>query len=473
MGNSLQFILPELVLITFAVAAALISVFLKNKKGLDLFVLSGVVLSGAFLSQSFDVPKSLFMNMLVNDGYSFFFKALILAMTAAVVLISMDYRNVPDDSRGEYYFFLLSMSASMLLAVSSRNLIMMYLALEAVSLMSYISAGYLRKDSLSSEAGVKYFLFGAFSTAVTLYGISLFYGLVGTLDLGLFAQVKWANIAWNPAFILSLILILAGFGFKCSLVPFHMWTPDVYEGAPTPVAGFFSVAPKAMGFALMLRVFVQYLGAEFTQWTAIAAALAVVTMTVGNLAALSQTNIKRLLAYSTIAQAGYMLVGLAIPTTQGIWAILFYLIIYGMTNLGAFAGVVAAGNITKSDSLESYSGLVRKDPFLAVALMISFLSLAGLPPLAGFLAKLFIISTAINTHFINLAVIIVLNSVIALFYYMRVIKVMFLNEPKDAGATPVSTMMGVRLVLAAVVCLNIVWGVWPQPLFEWLTQILR
>ncbi|HLF17430.1 MAG TPA: NADH-quinone oxidoreductase subunit N [Candidatus Omnitrophota bacterium] len=472
MNVNLQFIVPELVLTGFALLVCLGSVLFKNKKILDLIALAGVLLAGAFLPLSFQSPHFVFSQMLVNDGFSVFFRTVILGMTGLMVLMTMAYRDLDEEDRGEYHFFVLSIAVSMLLAVSSNNLVMIYLSLEAVSLMSYILAGYLKREAFSSEAGVKYFLFGAVSTGVTLYGISLIYGLFGTLDLSLLVnQMAQAEVSGNPLFILALLLVLAGFGFKCSLVPFHMWTPDVYQGAPTPAAAFFSVAPKAMGFAFLLRVFVQGIGENFLSWPIIAVVMAVATMTIGNITALTQTNIKRLLAYSTIAQAGYMLVGLAIPTPDGLKAILFYIFIYGLMNLGAFAGVIAAYNIIKSDAIESYSGLYKRAPLLAVTLAICLLSLAGLPPLAGFLAKFFIIATAVQAHFIGLAIIIVINSVIAFYYYVRIIKCMFLDAPREfSSASPSFVSSFVLLSL----CLAIAFlGVWPHPLLHWLGSLLN
>ena len=469
-AQGLQFISPELLLTAVALVVGLGSVLFKDKRALDFLALVGVVFAIGLLPHSTRTSVTVFSNMLVNDGFSLFFKTVILGMAALVILMSMGYRSLDEDDRGEYYFFLLAMTVSMLLAVSSQNLVMIYLTLEGVSLMSYIMAGYLKRDSFSSEAGIKYFLFGALSTAITLYGISLIYGLFGTLDLALISHVIRPEIAQQPIFIIAALLVLAGFGFKCSLVPFHMWTPDVYEGAPTPVAAFFSVAPKAMGFAFILRVFVQCFGAGFLQWSTVGVAMAVVTMIVGNVVALSQNNMKRLLAYSTIAQAGYMLVGLAIPTPDGIKAVLFYIFIYGLMNLGAFAAVIAVSNGVKSEKIDDYAGLYQKDSFLAIVLAVCLLSLAGLPPLAGFLAKFFIIAAAVQAKFVAVAVILVVNSVIALYYYVRVVKVMFLTETKNPSSLPQSA--GIRLALVVILCGNIAFGVWPHPILEWLSRIV-
>jgi NADH-quinone oxidoreductase subunit N len=333
-------------------------------------------------------------------------------------------------------------------------------------------AGYLKRDIFSSEAGVKYFLFGALSTGVMLYGISLIYGMAGTLSLDtmfsdqFFKSAPGHQVVQLPV-LLALTLVLVGLGFKCSLVPFHMWTPDVYEGAPTPVSALFSVGPKAVGFALILRIFVQY----FVPMPL--SIIAVLTMTIGNVIALSQNNIKRLLAYSTIAQAGYILVGLAIGNAAGIQATLFYLLVYTLMNLGAFGAAIAIFNSIKSDNLADYAGFYKRDPFTAVVLTVSLLSLAGIPPLAGFLAKFFILSAAVEAGSISLAIIIVLNSVIAFYYYIRIVKYMFLSEPNDKTVTASEKSPALQFALLLTMIANVVIGVWPHPVINWLASLLK
>src|SRR3989338_7548814 len=266
--QNIQYIFPEIILTLFALGSLVGGAFFPNKKVLGIFAFLGIGVSAIFLPLSFDAGASFFSGMLINDGFSIFFKTVILLISALIILFSIGYKDLKEDA-GEYYFFVLSIAVSMLLAAASNNLLMIYIALEGISILSYIMAGYLKRDIFSSEAGLKYFLFGAVSTGGTLYGVSLIYGLFGTLDLSLIAQELNMRAVSQPALFLSLILVLAGFSFKCSLVPFHMWTPDVYQGAPTPVAALFSVGPKAVGFAFLLRVFVLTFPADSLPWVAV------------------------------------------------------------------------------------------------------------------------------------------------------------------------------------------------------------
>ena len=477
--NNLQFIYPELVLFTAALIALMGGVFTRSRNFGGVVALLGIAAAAFLLPSSLQAGPGIFANMLTGDSFAVFFRWSILLVAAIVTLIAMGYREVDEADASEFYFFLLSVTVSMMLAVASKNLMMVYIAIEAISILSYIMAGYLKRDVFSSEAGVKYFLFGALSTGVMLYGISLVYGLFGTLDLNLILGAMQAGAVNSLAIFVSFSLILVGLGFKCSLAPFHMWTPDVYEGAPTPVSALFSVGPKAVGFALILRIFVLNI---FPQWPALAIVIAIATMTIGNIIALSQTNIKRLLAYSTIAQAGYILVGLVVPSGAGIQATLFYIFVYILMNLGAFAGAVAIYNAIKSDNIADYAGYYKKDPFTAIALTISLLSLAGIPPLAGFLAKFFILAAAVQTGLITLAVIIAINSVIAFYYYIRIVKYMFFQQPTGSAVdaserseqsvrSTKSSALQVALLVTMVA--SVVIGIWPHPIMNWLTSLLN
>lgn len=450
----------------------LAGVFTRGKNILGALTLVGVLVSAYLLPASFKSAPLVLSNMLANDSFSAFFRVIILLIAAMTTLLSMGFKSLDSDDLGEYWFFLLSLTIAMMIAVSSNNLMMIYIALEGVSLISYIMAGYLKRDILSSEAGTKYFLFGALSTGITLYGVSLVYGLFGTLDLSVIVQSLPAQIVTHQAAILlALALVIVGFCFKCSLVPFHMWTPDVYEGAPTPVAALLSVGPKAVGFAFILRVFVLNFQGAIIPWAFFAGAIAAVTMTLGNIFAVTQNNIKRLLAYSTIAQAGYIFVGLAAAGAAGIQSTLFYLFIYTIMNLGAFAVVIIVSNAIQSEAIDGYAGLYKKDPFSAIALTVSLLSLGGIPPLAGFLAKFFILAAAVEAKLVILALIMVINSVVALYYYVRIVKFMFLNEPKDTN--PILVAPTLRLVLIATLLGNIVIGIYPHPVLGWLSGLLH
>ncbi len=449
--------------------------------------LAGLILAAFVLPASFNAGPAAFSGMLVNDGLAMIFRPILILAAGMIILLSLGDKNLPAEDGPEYYFFLLVATVSMLLAVAANNLMMIYIALESISIVSYIMAGFLKRDVFSSEAGVKYFLFGALSTGITLYGISLIYGLFGTLDLNLIREILAAGEVNHLALSVALVLALVGFAFKCSLVPFHMWTPDVYQGAPTPVAAFFSVAPKAVGFAFFLRVFVENFQGVFSYWTPLAGFMALLTMTIGNIAALKQENVKRLLAYSTIAQAGYIFVGLAVGTPEGIKATLYYIFIYTLMNLGAFGCVIAVANTIKSDRIEDYAGLYKREPLLAIVLTVSLLSLAGIPPLAGFLAKFFILASAVEAKYVLLAVAVVLNSVIALYYYAKIIKVMFLDEPKPLMVAPTDfskndgsqcwplacRTVAVQLVLMGTLIANLFLGLWPHPIIGWLTNLLH
>ena len=469
MLQSLWFISPEVVLLLTAFVVLVGGAWKARKMFLGSIAFLGFVLSALLVPLSLQAGGYLFYSMLVNDGFSLFFRGIILIMGAMTVLLSMGYEELEEADGGEYYFFVLILTLAMMLAVSTKNLMMMYLSLETVSIISYIMAGYLKRDAFSSEAGIKYFLFGVLSTGISLYGVSLLYGIFGTLDLNVITAHLVTNSFSGAAVMLSAALVLAGFGFKCSLFPFHMWTPDVYQGAPTPVAAFFSVGPKAMGFAFLLRVFVEVFQGVLPGWLSVVTLIAVMTMFVGNLTALGQTHIKRLLAYSTIAQAGYILIGLIAGTAAGIKAVLFYLFVYALMNLGAFGAVIMAYRLVKSDEIEDYAGLYKKDPFTAVALAVCLLSLAGIPPLAGFLAKFFILAAAIEAKLFSLVIIALANSVIALYYYVKVIKYMFLRPAQNMSVSSQSPAL--KAALLVTVALNIILGVWPHFVISWLSKI--
>jgi NADH-quinone oxidoreductase subunit N len=332
------------------------------------------------------------------------------------------------------------------LMAASADLIMLYLAIETTSIGLYALAGFLREDAKSAESGLKYFLFGAFTSTVMLYGFSLLYGFTGETNLYL---IGGALLDYQVGVIvLPLLLVLIGFGFKTSLVPFHFWAPDVYEGAPTPVTAFLSVASKAAGFAVLIRVLLSVFPEVQDIWQPLLMAIAVLTMTLGNVVALTQRNIKRLLAYSSIAQAGYILLGLAAysPTSpDGLAATMYYLGMYTITNLIAFGVIVLVTRITGSDEIADFSGLSRRAPGLALALLIAFLSLGGIPPLAGFLGKFYLFTALIeqygataNVYFLVLLIIAIANAIVSLYYYLVVLKVVYLNPPRDEATYPVS-----------------------------------
>jgi proton-translocating NADH-quinone oxidoreductase chain N len=355
----------------------------------------------------------------------------------------------------------------MMLAVSANNLLMVYLTVEAVSLLSYVLAGFLKHEEPSSEAGLKYFLFGALATGIMLYGISFLYGIFGTLDFGSILTVIGQEPTKILILVLALIFLFVGLCFKCGLAPFHMWIPDVYQGAPTPVTALLSVGPKAVGFALLIRLFSHGFSAVMPQWILLTSCLAVASMSIGNILAIPQTNIKRLLAYSSIAQAGYIAVGLAVGSVASLKALIFYVIVYALMNLVAFGCVILNFRSVKSDEIADYAGLYKKDPVGALCMTLALLSLAGIPPLAGFWGKFLILSAAVEKHFYVLAIVLILNSLVAVYYYLRIVKVMYLSEPKTLEKPAKPFVFGLALVGGAA-CI-VAFGIFPHLVFNWIS----
>ncbi|MDP2942496.1 MAG: NADH-quinone oxidoreductase subunit N [Candidatus Omnitrophota bacterium] len=468
--ESVRYILPEIILTGFALASLILGLFIKKKGFLGALCLAGILLAVLSLQESYKAASPLFSGMLLNDSFSEFFKEISLLVAGLIILISMGYRPFSGEDSGEYYFLLLTVAVAMMFAVSSNNLIMIYIALEAVSLISYILVGFLKRDVLSSEGALKYFLFGALSTGIMLYGISFIYGLFGTTDLSAISAALEAGDVNNFTAFISLVLILAGLCFKCALVPFHMWVPDAYQGAPTPIAAFISSGPKAIGFAILIRIFLKNFFPLFPNWVDIITVISILTMTAGNLIAISQDNIKRMLGYSSIAQAGYILIGFAVGTPLGVEGSLLYILAYVLMNLGAFGCVVLVSNSIKSDEIKDYAGLYKKDPAIAFMLTLFLLSLAGIPPLAGFLGKFLVFAAAIESRFILLAVAGVINSVVALYYYVRVVKFMYLDEPRTFEAQPRPISLQIALIVALAGILIV--GLFPLPFLDWIAASL-
>lgn len=390
----------------------------------------------------------IFGGMLRHDMMAFIFRVLFLFSGMVVALISMDSPTI--GKQGEYYVVLVAAVLGMNLMAASADLIMLYLAVETTSIALYALAGFLREDSKSAESGLKYFLFGAFTSTIMLYGFSLLYGFTGQTNLYAIGEALTVSAFPASTILFPLFMILVGLGFKISAVPFHFWAPDVYEGAPTPITAFLSVASKAAGFAVLIRVLMAAFPAQAEVWVQIIAALSAVTMTVGNLIALTQKNIKRLLAYSSIAQAGYILMGLAAFSGEGAAATLFYLGMYTLTNLAAFGAIVMVARISGSEAIADFSGLSRRAPGLALVLLVAFLSLGGIPPLAGFFGKFYLFTAALNSQLVWLAVVGFINALISLYYYLVVLKVIYLNAPKDEASYPVSRPAAVALWLCVM-----------------------
>jgi NADH-quinone oxidoreductase subunit N len=402
--------------------------------------------------------------LLAVDRFALFFKIVFLVAAAITVLMSIRYLEMEGASPGEYYFLILCATLGMMIMAGGIDLITIFIGLETMAVSFYILAGFIKPSQRSNEAAVKYFLLGAFSLGILLYGMSLMYGLSGTTNLRSMAGA-FVGQEHDPRLVLAVILVAAGVGFKIAAVPFHMWAPDVYEGAPTPVTAFLSVGSKAASFAMLLRIFLEGLPAMSADWRLLFWVLSAVTMTVGNIAAVTQTNLKRMLAYSSIAHAGYVLIGIVVGTPRGVTATLVYLLVYAFMQLGAFSVIVLMRrNDVVGDELKDFSGLSFRNPMAAFAMLLFMLSLGGIPPTAGFMGKLWLFGAAIDAGYYWLAVIGVLNSAISLYYYIRVVVFMYLKN-ETIGSEP-SASPSLTLALGVAIAATLVLGVYPQLLFK-------
>ena len=476
-ASTLLAILPEFLLVVLAGLVMLLDLLWpeSRKRALGLTAATGFGVI-AMAALAFSLPKggnALILGGMIRDDFvSFFFRMLFLLSGLIVSLISLDSPGV--GRKGEYYAILVGAVLGMNFMAASADLIMLYLSIETTSIALYLLAGYLRDDDKSAESGLKYFLFGAFTSAIMLYGFSLLYGFTGKTNLYELAGALAAGAVPIPALLAVILLLLAGFGFKVSAVPFHFWAPDVYEGAPSPVTGFISTASKAAGFAVLARVTLAVFPSIETYWVSLMVAIAAVTMTLGNTIALSQKNIKRLLAYSSIAQAGYALIGLAAASPAGIAATIYYLAAYIPTNLAAFGGIVLVYRATGSDEIADYAGMSRRAPGLALVFLVAFLSLGGMPPLGGFFGKFFVFAAAIqqgvalgNNWLIGLVFVGVINAIVGLYYYLTVLKVVYLYPPR--AETKVDVPRAYRVALWACVIGILLLGTWSTPWIGWAT----
>ncbi len=444
--ESLAYFTPEILLVVFAAAVIILDLLVKDQESDWVAYLSliglGCSLIAIFITNSLvntNEPISLFLGMIRLDEFAVFFKILLLLATAATILFSIRSEELDVRLKGEYYALLLAITFGMFLMASSTNLLMIFISLETVSLTSYILAGFLTHSPRSSEAAFKYITYGAVASGTMLFGLSLIFGMAGTGDItqisSQIASVLASGGVSALGVLIAITFILAGIGYKIASAPFHMWSPDVYEGAPIPITAFLSVASKAAGFALFLRFFrTGFDTPEILQsidWGLLLAIVSALTMTVGNLAALPQRNVKRLLAYSSIAHGGYLLMGAVLLTSEGLSAIVFYLIVYLFMNLGAFYVVVLIANESGSEMIESYRGLSSRAPLVAGAMAIFLFSLTGIPPFAGFFGKWLLFNAVISKGLYWLAFIGLLNSVVSLYYYARIIKAMYLESAED------------------------------------------
>ena len=458
-------ILPEILLLVLGLLVLAFDLIWKSesKRNLGWLTASGLlfilVLSVAIARPA--ESTAVFGGMLRYDMLGFVFKLLFIFGAMMTTLFMMDAEKL--GKRGESYIPLLVATIGMSLMASASDLIMLYLAIETTSIPMYILAGFMRDDKKSTEAGFKYLLFGAMASTIMLYGFSLIFGFTGSTALVAITGFSM------PLAIGVIALIMIGIAFKISLAPFHFWAPDVYEGAPTPITGFLSTASKAAGFAVLMRLFLGLFPATSQYaptWTMVMAVLATITMTLGNVVALSQTNIKRMLAYSSVAHAGYALVGVVSLSELGVGSVTFYLIAYVMTNLAAFGIIAAFSKVTGSDEIADYAGMSRRNPTLGLVALVAFLSLTGMPPFGGFVAKVFVFAAAVKADMIWLAVVGILNSIVGLYYYLTFLKVVYLyrmeGENEEAHPIPLTRPYAIALTVLsfAILAVGIIFGPW-------------
>jgi NADH-quinone oxidoreductase subunit N len=458
-------ILPLIATSVGAIAVLLIGVHVDDEDSEGLGWLSLAVVAVTFILTLLMRGQHdlTFSGALALDDYSVYFDLAILVTAALVILLSLDYVPEIGLAGAEYYSLILFASLGMMLMAAAGDLIIIFLGLETMSLAIYVLAGFARRDPKSGEAAMKYFILGAFSSGFLLYGIALVYGATGTIKLDAISRAL-SSPASSPMFLMGIGMLLIGFGFKVAAVPFHMWTPDAYEGAPTSITAFMAVGVKIAAFASFLRVFTAHLGLVHTDWDWVLWTLAALTMTTGNLIALVQTNIKRMLAYSAIAHAGYIMVGMTAGNAPSGAAVMYYLLAYAFTNLGAFGVVIALSRKgAPHDLIEDYRGLASRHPILAAAMALFLFSLVGVPPLAGFVGKFYIFSAALNAGYIGLVVIATINSVIAAYYYISVIVAMYMLEGGPLEDFSLDRRPALIAAIAIALVGTVLVGAYPQP----------
>jgi proton-translocating NADH-quinone oxidoreductase chain N len=476
--NGFGLIAPELILLFGGLVVFLLNVFESDEEqgsGNGYVAITVLWLLAALVAAYFqiDLEPQVAFTMMDIDAFATFFKITILVGMSLVAISGGAYMNKRTAHTGEFWSMYLFVTLAMCIAASANNLVLLYIAIEFLSITSYILAGFLRDDPRSAEAGLKYFLFGSVASAVMLYGISLLYGVTGTLDLReigvVLAEVEGLSGVVVPAALLALV----GFGFKMSLAPFYQWAPDTYDGAPTPVTAYLSTASKAIGFAVTVRVFVVALSTYIVDWAPLLAGLSMLTMTMGNLIALRQTSVKRLLAYSSVAQAGYILMGLAAVAAgaqsgmDGLNGVLIYLFAYLFTNVGAFLVVMVIEEKVGSTDISAYAGLSSRAPALAFMFMIFLLSLAGIPATGGFLGKFYVFGAAIQRQYFWLAGVALINAGVAAWYYVNIIRVMFFASEEETTGAPLTVPIAMSSVLVICTIFTLWIGLYPPNFIDW------
>jgi NADH-quinone oxidoreductase subunit N len=474
--NSLPYFMPELILSAAFLIVLMAEIFSKRSSYtiMGILTLAGLFASMASAVQLYSLPPaSVFFQMITVDHFAIFFKFVFGISTALIVLFSMNSDELKRYNSGEYYSLMLAVVLGMNLLASANNLLMIWLALELVSVPSYLLSGFLKDDRLSAEASLKFVIYGSVSTAVMLFGLSYLYGMTGAYELNQIREALSSANVNSGILLITVSLILVGIGYKIAAVPFHFWCPDVYQGSPVAITAFFSIGPKAAGFAMLIRFFYgalaegagdQYVVVGNFQWPTLIALIAAITMTVGNVVAIWQRSMKRMMAYSSIAHVGYMLMGFVLLNSEGIQSILFYILIYLVMNLGAFLVVIAVSSKMNSDNLSDYRGLMVRSPFAAAVLTIFMLSLTGIPALGGFIGKLYLFMAAWHAKFYWLVILAAVNSVISFAYYGGVVKRMILEDSPNKERIQIPRLSAILLTVLAI--LTFAMGLYWSPFAE-------
>ncbi|HDD53581.1 MAG TPA: NADH-quinone oxidoreductase subunit N [Thermosulfidibacter takaii] len=468
---NLSLIVPEILMLILACGLLLVDLFIPRdrKRVVGYMALLGVIVVGVVTATFWSKmaqPATTFSGTFVLDRFALFFKEVFLFTTAITILLSLKYLEIERVSLGEYYALMLFCTLGMMIMVSGADLIVIYLGIETMALSVYVLAGFMKFDHKCTEAALKYFLLGVFISGFFLYGIALIYAATGSTQLSQIASViRGRELAKDPLLIVAMFMLAAGFGLEIAMAPFHFWAPDVYEGAPTPVTAFISVAPKAAAFAALVRVFYHGIQLLEPHWQILLWIICAVTMTIGNVTALMQQNVKRMLAYSSVAHAGYILLGVLAANQVGVQGMAFYFFAYAFMNMGAFGLVIylRRENIV-GDDIDDFRGLAQTHPLLAVIMVVFLLSLAGIPPTAGFVGKFLLFAAAIKAGFYWLVAIAALNSVVALFYYFRIAKAMYMQNPEPLPRPSPGKGLVVALVVVGV--FTLLFGIYPQPLMS-------
>jgi len=466
-------LVPAIMLALFGCAVLLFDFFLfpepRQRKRLVWFLIAGEIFTAAGLwrQHSFLVSEGLpeltaFQGTLTVDGFSLFFNWIFVAASLLVAIVSWRYLEIEGEHHGEYYGLILLAQCGMYFLATGTDLITLFIGVELMALCFYVMVGFLRERKRSNEAAMKYLLLGAFSSGLMVYGFSVMYGLAGSTKLRAVAAAIASREAWDPVVFLAMATTAVGILFKVSAAPFHMWAPDAYEGAPTTVTAFLAVGSKAASFAFLMRIFLGPLDTVRPAWEPLLIVVAVLSLTIGNLAAITQNNVKRLLAYSSISHAGYILLGLIAGNATGLKGMAVYILVYAFMTLGAFLVVVALRRENLiGEEVDDMAGLMQRSPGYAVLMLIFLLSLAGIPPTAGFIGKYYIFLALLETGHWVLAALAALYVAVAVYYYFRIVRSMFISEPVEAP--PLASTFGLRVALAVTGVLTLVIGVYPEP----------